>query len=886
MSVFSVLLALWFAGAKPQALQTPTSERQVIADVVVTGNRRVRGDAIKYVLQTKRGDVLNPAVVQRDVRAIYALGTIDDVKVNSEDSEKGAIVTFVITERPYIRKVEFMGLKTLTQSDITDKLREKKAALSQQTPYDETKAQRAAQMIKSMLAEKGHQDAKVVVTKDVVPVNDVIVTFNIEEGPKIRIQKISIEGNKVFSDTKVKNAMKLVKEAGPITVFNGKDTYHEGKLQDDLTRIRMLYDDNGYIKINVLDPELETRPVTIHRTLPLVKPPFPWGIPVPFWSKEVNRFFVTIKLEENDQYKIGKVTINGAKVLPAPLIQVALGLREGQIYNGGALRKAVEGLKKQYGTLGYINFTASPSYDFDEEKKLVNMKVDIEEDRRFFVNRIAFSGNTTTRDKVIRRELLLNDGDPFNSQAWDISVLRLNQLGYFEEIKAEEDAEVKPSATEPKVDINLKVKEKGRNSIGFNGGVSGIGGSFLGLSYETNNFLGFGETLSVNVQGGTRQSDFVFSFTEPYFLDRPLSTGFSLYSRNFRYDQAREFFGLDPKDLPSGLGFENRLNFEQKRQGFSVYSSYPLALFQRFTRLGMTYQFENSETNAVNPATQEYFLAVGNQEKASFVTSGGSFSTFRSRKISPTFTYNTVDSPMQPSRGKALTASLEYTGGPLGGNVNYIRPTVEFRYFKPSTRRRNVIAFRTMASYLRGFGGISAPFYERVFMGGDFDIRGFDFRAISPISFLKRMVDKVDPETGRTIKAPFDDIAYIGGDTQAIANFEYRIPLVGPITAAPFFDIGNTWATRTSELIREVVGPDGKITKENAQFLPGTNSGLRASTGIEFQVVMPVINAPFRLIFAYNPLRINNTFYGPTTGLPFGIKEPNHAVKFTIGRTF
>src|SRR5262249_29882557 len=153
----------------------------------------------------------------------------------------------------------------------------------------------------------------------------------------IHIQHIEIEGNKVFTDAKIKNSMKLVKEAGPITVFNGKDTYHEGKLQDDLTRIRMLYDDNGYIKINVLDPELKIKPVTLHKTLPLVKPSFPWGVPVPFWTKQVNRFFVTIKLEENDQYRIGKVTINGAKVLPAPLVQLFLQLREGTVYNGGAL---------------------------------------------------------------------------------------------------------------------------------------------------------------------------------------------------------------------------------------------------------------------------------------------------------------------------------------------------------------------------------------------------------------------------------------------------------------------------------------------------------------------------------------------------------------------
>src|SRR6185436_14775888 len=154
-------------------------------------------------------------------------------------------------------------------------------------------------------------------------------------------------------------------------------------------------------------------------------------------------------------------------------------------------------------------------------KKLVNLNINIEEDKQYYVNRIAFAGNTTTRDKVIRREVMVEEGRIFNSSAWDMSLQRLNQLGYFEEIKTE-DAEIKPSSTEPQVDINLKVKEKGRNSIGFNGGVSGIGGSFMGLSYETNNFLGFGETLSVMLRSEERRSNYVLGFTEPYFRDRPL----------------------------------------------------------------------------------------------------------------------------------------------------------------------------------------------------------------------------------------------------------------------------------------------------------------------------------------------------------------------------
>jgi outer membrane protein insertion porin family len=241
---------------------------------------------------------------------------------------------------------------------------------------------------------------------------------------------------------------------------------------------------------------------------------------------------------------------------------------------------------------------------------------------------------------------------------------------------------------------------------------------------------------------------------------------------------------------------------------------------------------------------------------------------------------------LNPSRGQALNVTFEYTGGFLGGNVNYFRPTAEYRYFHPINKRRNTLAFRFMSSYIRGFNGLSVPFYERFFMGGDFDIRGFDFRTISPLAYITRQLDVVDPETGNLVKRPFDDIVQVGGDTQGIFNFEYRIPLVGPITLAPFLDLGGSWATQKSQLQREVVDSEGNIRSEGVRFLEGTNGGLRSTTGAELQVIMPVINAPFRLIFGYNVLRTNRSYFGIANGLPFQIKDPGRAIKFTVGKTF
>src|SRR5438093_381406 len=562
MMAVTVLLALVFTAVEPQALQTPDPNR--IEEVRVTGNRRIPSDTIKYNLQTKPNDQFNPNVIRRDIKTLYALGHFDDIRVEEDQGKTGKIIIFRVTEKKLIRSVKYEGVKSITNSEILEKLRDKKASISQESPYDPTKIRKAETIIKMMLAE--------------------------------------------------------------------------------------------------------TKPHQVYRTLPFIRPPFPWGIPIPFKKKTLDRYYITIKIEENDQYRVGDVKVTDAKQYNETVIKAVLGLVPGEVFNEERLRKSFENLKKLYGARGYINFTAVPVQDFDEAKKLVNLNINVDEDRQFYVNRIAFSGNTTTRDKVIRREVMVEEGQVFNSALWDMSLQRLNQLGYFEEIKTE-DAEVKPNPTQPQVDINLKVKERGRNSIGFNGGVSGIGGSFMGISYETNNFLGFGETLGVTLQGGTRQSQYVLSFTEPYLFDRPLTAGFSVFKSSFRYDQAREVFGLDPSRLPQASSLENRLNFTQQGSGFNVFSSYPFKIWNRF---GLNFGINHSVTSAINPATEEYFKAVTTQNNQSFIsnTGAGSFSDFHAHTLIPSFTRNrNQGTPIIPTGASSTSLTVEYKGGFLGGSV-------------------------------------------------------------------------------------------------------------------------------------------------------------------------------------------------------------------------
>lgn len=871
MTVLTVLLAAVL-------MQPPDPNR--IEEVRVSGNRRIPTETIKYNLETKPGEQLEKDVIRRDIKALYALGHFDDIRVEEEPGRSGLIVTFIVKEKKVVRTVKYDGIKSITASEITEKLAENKVGINQESPYDPNKVKKAAALIKAMLGEKGHKEAIVTTTTEDVPPNAIAVIFKVDEGPKIRIQKITIEGNNALSSSEIKAAMKLVKEAGPLTVFTGQDTYFDLKLSDDITRIRMLYGEHGYARVSVADPIVETKPHRLSRTFPLVRPPFPWGIPLPFWKKTLDRYYITIKIDEGNQYRVGNVKIAGATQFSEAAIKETLGMVPGEVFNEGKLRKGFENLKKQYGSKGYINFTAVPAQGFDETNRLINLNVNIDEDRQFYVNQINFTGNTTTHDKTIRREIMVNEGTVFNATLWDTSLQRLNQLGYFEPIRSE-DVEFKTDPTEPRVDINLKIKEKNRNQIGFNGGISQIGGSFLGINYENNNFLGFGETLGVTLQAGTLQSIYQLSFTQPYLFDRPLTAGFSVYDTKIQYNQAAEV--LAPGQLPLVLGLENTLNFEQKSAGFNVFTSYP---FKIWNRVGLNFGMSRSYTSAINPATQDYFSSVVTQSGQT-LTSDGSFSTFYAHSLTPSFSFNHAQgSPSFPTGGATLSTTFEYTGGLIGGNVNYYRPALDFRYFHAVNKGRNVVAFRALGSFIHGFNGTAVPYYQRLFVGGDFDIRGFDFRAISPIAFITRNITSTDTQ-GNTVSQLFDDIVYVGGDTQGVFNAEYRIPIVGNVlTLAPFFDLGNAWVLKKEQLTRQILNDQGQLIKQPVLFLQGTNSGFRTSTGMELQILLPLINVPFRVIYAINPNHLDRNFVGPVTGTQFGIHEKLTDFKFTIGRTF
>jgi outer membrane protein insertion porin family len=838
------------------------------------GNRRIRSETLRARIFTRDGDPYKAESLERDFRALWNTGYFEDIRLEVQDSPdhpNGKIIVFYLSERPIIRRIEYKGLKTVTESDVLDAFKDAKVGLSVEAQFDPTKIKKAQVVIQELLAAHGHQFATVKPTYEkIAATNAVKLVFVVDEGPKVKIGKIIIQGNHAFSTDKIIRAMKRSRPYGIPLYFKFipvlSKTYDKDKLDEDLeVGIRNLYQDNGYFKVVVKDPIVQTVEIN-RRGLP--------G-PIPVVGREHGKATnITIGIEEGDKYRMGKLVVRSSDpdkglTIKRAFLESIFPLHKGDVFSVGKVRTAVENYTKFYGQYGFINFTAIPETDVNDATKTIDLTFDFDEGKQFSVRRIEFSGNTTTRDKVIRRELLLNEGDLYNNRLWEISLLRLNQLNYFDVIKPE-NAEVKQNVKNSTVDITLKVKEKGKQSISLTGGVSGISGSFLGLTYQTNNFLGLGETLTFTAQFGTIQRNFVFGFTEPYFLDRPIQTGFTISSSRYNFDQSRETSLLLGEKVE--LSPDIAQNYNQNSAGITVFASYPIKKFS-FTRLGLTYGFTDTSIQSFSTASTVLFDALQFQQLAG----PSALSGIHSSRISPSLSYNTVDNPQNPSHGKSFFVQGSFEGGPLGGNVKAVSTTVSSTYFRPNYHRRNVIALRVLGAFTSGYGGLEVPPYDRFYLGGEDTLRGFDVRTVSPVVFIPVLSTSTtftyfDPRVLSSQGTPVQvstpaipalsyQIAFPGGDTEALGNFEYRIPIVGSHVGLSFFtDAGVSGALLQSQLALSAPGLQqiqqyGFALPNSNGHLPvvgDTNFKLRASSGIEIVANLPIVNAPIRLYWAYN----------------------------------
>jgi outer membrane protein insertion porin family len=1003
-----------------RVLAQQTQPQRLVESVDIIGNRRLRKDDILYYIQTRPGDPYNVDQVQRDYQTLLSLTFFDKTatRVLTENGARGGVnIIFEVKELPIIRDLTFEGLKSVAESDVLKAFRERRVGVSKESIYDPVKVRNAMRVIKELLAAGGHPNATVEERTEEVSATSLAITFDVNEGDRVRVVDIQFEGNTVFSDGALRGAMKYVKEAGLITRFKSADILDREKLDVDLRLVVNYMRSKGYLQARTGEPRIES--IGRRRT------GFPI-LPLPFLSSVDEGLRVTIPVLEGKVYRLGEFKVEGNSIFSEAQIRAVIGLNKGDIADGEKVSKGLfENLKKFYGQQGFIEYTAEPVPSFKDNpanpnEGIVDFTVTIEEGKQFTLRRLEFVGNTFTRDNVLRREVLINEGDIYNDVYWEYSVVKLNQLGYFNPIDKDKDVDRRTNDEEATVDLSLKVSERGRQQISFNGGISGIGGSFFGLEYSTNNLLGRGEVLSFNLAAGNRQRSFQFSFTEPYIKDRPISAGFSVFAFSQKFFGEGTFLSQNVGAQQDLLGSQFNFNdineenlFTRDSYGGSIYVSAPLSEFYRkrrftqFSRIGASYQISLSSVKdpAANsdPNNPSSFIPVV-YKQPNILTSRGTL----------TFSYDTRNASVDPTKGREISVALALAG--LGGDVRTYQPTLSYTQFFPVRRKKSehpeVFGFRIIAGTVGSFATTSKvrnaqslafvdgiPIFERFFLGDEFTIRGYNVRSISPISPVDTFITSRNVKIATTASGPITEVTGIpssaaqigvftgssgsniaslprsftsvGGDTQILGNFEYRIPIISDtVSLAAFADIGTAFNLRSkkdqsfsSEFLPDqpflstvsflscsrfplpvpvslsnlalcnnplLGGPptggalaarDGRIVTQaevdNAQRLDGidpntflppgfqpvflrgeaqTNSVVklsqslfdsigdyRSSLGMEVRVQVPVINVPFRLIFAYNPNARPNQFID---GFPFFFNEKKKVIRFSVGRTF
>ncbi len=693
--IFILLSLASIAGAA--LAQTPDT----IDQIRVIGNRRIPKETILARMFTHPGDTYDPISIERDFNSLWNTGYFEDLRIEREDTEQGIILDVFVREKPTIRDIIYKGNNSITNSDILDGFKKAKVGLSVESQYDPTRIKQAENVIKELLAEHGHQFATVKTDVKTVPPASVQVTFNIKEGPEVKVGKITFVGNRHLSSLYLRRSMKNLKPIGiPYSIIFENlfaQTYDSSKLEEDTERVRQAYRDKGYAAAAVEQPKTQIRD----------QGGLNWFT---FRPNNGKRIDIQLTIEEGGRYRLGSITFTGNKQLTnVKALRATFPIKDGDWFNATMISKGLDNLKKAYGSLGYINFGAIPTPSYDDQKKTVSLKVDIDEGKQFFVSRIEFQGNTITRDKVIRRELMLDEGSVYNSQLWEYSLLRLNQLQYFEPLKVDQDSEAHQDPDNGTVELLLKVKEKGKNSIAVNGGVSGFNGAFLGLNYSTNNFLGLGETLSLQANLGSISRSFVFGFTQPYVRNRPINVGFQVFNNKQDYNASKTYSTTGASVNLSAAEQSLAQNYNVGSDGLNLSISYPLKK-HAFQRIGMTYSWTKSAITAFSTASQTFFQTIAFR---SGVQGSNPLSGIINSNISLSYVYDTVSDPIRPRGGKQYTAFVQAAG--IWGSERYINPIVGYKqyipmhYLIPSKEGRNVLGVRAQLGYIQGFGGEVAP---------------------------------------------------------------------------------------------------------------------------------------------------------------------------------
>ena len=787
------------------------------------GSRPSEGVWVPWTDTAERG-------VLEDFKRVWAQGFLDDMSIETIDytfsnGVLGKIIVYNMEERQRVKIIDYTGSTQLKVTDIDEHLAEINAQIRTDAFIDAGRIRKVEGAIRDMLREKGFQAATVrhEITELAGGPKLVNLTFHMNEGPRVKIRRIDFEGNKLVSDGDLVGQIKENKPAWAWSFITKRGTFKEGLFEEDAERVRQYYLEQGFINAQVGDPIMIALEDTDGGRTRWVE--------------------LRVPVVEGSRYRLGTLTFQGNKVLSSEGLRPLFQIKEGEFYNHKKIGEGFQKAQGLYGAGGHYEFSGYPiprprdapdpvaamippalvpSVDpRTVSDPLVDVTLNMSEGPQYFINRITFVGNTTTRDNVIRREMRIYEGGPLNTEQLQNSIKRINQLGYFAPLQGPpQDITIeKTPGADNKMDVKVRLEEQNRNQLTFGAGVSQFEGFFGQLAFQTANFLGRGESLTVSLQGGSRAQTYNVSFTEPFLFDRNITAGASVFRNEVRY-----------------VG-----QFTQKSAGVSSTLGFPLGT--GFTRMFLNYSYERVHVTDVSEFYTDDVLARNPWLRDSLLIAQGGERIVS--KIVPAVVYNTVDHPIFPMNGTRLSAAVDLAG--LGGNTNFYKPRLEaIKWFRQNTRM--TLGVRAQWEYVQAFGStLELPIFERLFLGGEYSVRGFDLRTIAP-----------QDESG----------LLIGGNKSLLFNVEQVFTIANPVRLILFYDAG------------QVQPGDQRFTDD--LVVPGKSFSMqdfKTSTGAEIRFFMPVLNVPFRLIFAFNPQRegvLDNTLQ-PT---------PAYRFRFAVGTTF
>lgn len=737
----------------PAATAPETRPAERIVGARLQGSTEVSADAALYYLGIKVGDPYDPAKIRQSFDSLWRSGLFDDIDIDAEHGPGGVTLLITVTDRPRAHSVEYVGNKKLALSTIKDKLTQEKAAVKLNVPLSLKEVAAVEQAIRDAYTENGFRSVTVEYRLEGEGKAAKKLVFAIDEGEKIKIKSIRFTGNTVFTGAHLRFMMKKTKIATLWRLLSDKTVYNQANFDEDMENVKHLYQDHGYKDIVVKDPTLD-----IYVTNPQQKSP----------KKIKKKVRITIPVVEGQKFFFGKISLStdegDPKVFPkAELLRAFRSCQEGGVLSRARLYEAFAEIESRYRSRGYIYFFADPQYAKPSGDARVDINVKIFEGDQFRLGRLEFAGNSTTREKVLRREITVDEGQILNMDLFKKSVLKISQLGYF---KLGEDPSFAPNNQTKKVDVLVKGQEASRNELNFGAGYSGLDGFFGQFSFGTRNFLGTGEILSASAQVGKITTLYSLGYTVPWFQDRNQTVGASVYSRESTY-----------------------LSIDDRRKGFSIFYGRALGIFDSYS-LGYGLEAIHAQY-PVQPAPVPPGFPV-----PPFATSLVAGTT---SALTPSYRYDSTDDPFDPTRGYRLFGALEVAG--LGGTNYFLKPAVAATAFVPFLRHR-YFGLHLEGGYVRPFNGRDLPIFERYQIGGEQSIRGYAIGSIVPLQSDHRVF--VD-EQGRIL----------GGDKYLVLNTEYVFAQAGPVKLLTFVDVGNTWIENQSmdlSSIRSSTGLELRLT--------------------------------------------------------------------------